>query len=657
MIYIFLAIWLYTLIHCFRRKDLRSVFSSVKKTRFFWFCTLLIADPWVMVYYFFYNRESQLNSPYTKKLKYKVIGIITILLAYSWVPFKDGSSIKTYSRVDDKMVLTEGRFSPWISLGLRAYISKRELTSTSTLGQGELAPLNCRNIALIARSPHPAVHALGHQLQKELKKLEFVQSIEFTPYGHSSDKTKVYPDLILGLDIENSLTIRLPGATFFKATFHIDSDYTPERIVTRDISFYGLLGKQYGCTKSVRTMGLLVGFENAANKYSGVASNISGSLKIAGDLKKTAEEHEALTEFPPEFDCVFEELSIPEPLKKMQEVKKIRSGNYPFLHNVTAWEFKGSGDYWAVRNQLQDEFKNVGWVNAGGSLSYGDLYLKKGDEYFFLRKLDHRGFTTFNFEFDSNGLTNVTEIVEKETRFVGFQTKAMNQKETQAKYKSLFNSDLSREQIKVVAPLISKKYPMEALTLLDKTQLQSVDHYLLKARLFEEIGDPPNALREFKKAFILRKMSDNSSKYDFERTQKYLGLEEEIKLPVEEDIYLNLQFIDFNSIQDSLTKELKVGESLFVYNLILEEGFGRSDRHLVQVQLVENPEKPSQPFVTLKFASTQGSSYGMSTKAALTKDRTYSGSANLIYDKNSLAVEVSASTSDQYLVKLLRTIW
>jgi len=270
----------------------------------------------------------------------------------------------TWAREEDGPLEPVGETSPPAHFAARAEVTetKSSLSTTTASSSSGSARFACQTIVILNESDHPLIARSALQMIEPLKKLSYVDRIDYLPRGEKLETGRLAPDVCIRLSLhkidESNLLVR--RSVDAQVVAHASSSWVSSRHHHHDRLTPPRLNFQW--TGRLQHQSKSRGVASSAARYTEAAKSIGKELgkSLVKQFDKFREEYGPMPDLPADFYPPYRE---PQPLQflKRYDTHLLSSWHGLMNHNETFWEMEVPGHAGDNISQIAREMESAGW--------------------------------------------------------------------------------------------------------------------------------------------------------------------------------------------------------------------------------------------------------------------------------------------------------
>ena len=470
--------------------------------------------------------------------------------------------------------------------------------SSTSAGSGER--LNTRNILLICQSLHHLLDRAMREFQKSLVQLPYVSKVAYYPYGTRPKPGGYLPDVFITINmpqVNEKTFLRsryfkaiikwTAGSSIFAGTSNSVNNYTPpvvkfdiESQLEHESKMFGIessrakykLAADGICREMIKSIGKQ--FENLLDKY--------------GQMPKPPEILNGTYHEPPEFSFL-----------KGDKIEQLISGNGLLKNNHTLWRFAEKRETDKALAAFRDELKTLGWGQEDLGKEY--LRMQKGNEHIYIfrqRRRDSKAGTFFWSE---------SEKTASETSLIANYESYLTSDQMKKAMDALLDCNMEIKTVLIFEKYFSTSQQHERLrSIIEQSPVYTLDGCLMLARYWTDRGEMEKGRESLLRARAMQRTEKghNVRAEEIKNLAKKLGDESLAEVPVTEEVFREMGFINIEQLTEPMEIERSINEPVLFYQRL-------DDGELKTFALwVIRSQKPSYsvPYQLLTVESQKGSS-------------------------------------------------
>ena len=609
---LYLVIWSALLIHCLFSREFYPIFGRRWGTQILWLVTFVFLNPLLTLVYFVFgfllrppkadeHKEGSgtAHNAFGSAIAIVCIGVWLVLFELPSRVDKAEPVVILNKSGEEKPADSNDLFDKFAAqLGTISARNSVQTLSSISAGNGER--VNTRNILLFCQSPHHLLDRTAREFQKSLAQLPYVSKVTYYPYGTGPTPGGLLPDVFITINMPKvdektflrsryfkALITWTVGGSVFAGTTHSTNNYTPP-VVKFDIE------------SQLEHESKMFGIENSRAKYKLAADGIcyemiksiskqfENLLAKYGQMPKPPEILNGTYHEPPELSFL-----------KGDKVEQLISGNGLLKNNHTIWRFAENRQTDTALAAYRDELNTLGW----GQEDLGNEYLRmqKGNEHIYIFRHRQRDSKAGAFFWRESGRTasEISLIADYESYLTGDQMqKAMD---------ALLDCDVEIKTILIFEKHFSTPQQFERLgAIIEQSPVRTLDGCLMLARYWADHGEMERGrdLLLHARAMQRAEKGHNVRAEEIKNLAKKLGDESLTEVPVTEEIFRKMGFINIEQITEPMEIERSINEPVLLY-----QRFDDGELKTFALRVIRSQEPSySVPYQLLTVESQKGSS-------------------------------------------------
>ncbi len=611
---LYLIVWSALLIHCLLQREFYPIFGRRWGTKVLWLLTFVFLNPLLTLVYFVFGfllnppkakAEEQGGSSQTVPICFGsavAIVLIGVVLVLFELPLSSSKSEPVFiSNESGKNKPTEqedssGRFQ--VHIGTINANNKIQTLSSTSAGSG--ARVSMRNILIICKSPHDLLDRAMREFQKSLAQLPYVGEVAYYPFGTWPKPGGLLPDVFITINMprvneESFLHSRsfkaiikwTAGSSIFAGTSHSDRPNTLP-VVGFDIE------------SQLEHESKMFGIESSRAKYKLAANSICSEMikSMSKQFGNLLDKYGQMPESPEILHGVYHE---PPELSflKSDEVQQLISGKGLLKNNHTVWQFTDERQIDKALMAYRDELKTLGWGQEDLGKEY--LRMQKANENIYIfrqRRRDSKAGTIFWSEPEKIA-SEASLIADYESDFTDDQMqKAMD---------ALLDSDVEMKTLLIFERYFRTPKQLERLrSIIEESPVNTLDGCLMLARYWADRGQTDKGRESLLRARAMQRTEKghNVRADEIKSLASELGDESLAEVPVDEEIFRQMGFINPEQLNDPIEIEKPINEPVLFYRRL-----GDGELQTVALRIIRSQESSYLvPYHLLTVESRKGSS-------------------------------------------------
>lgn len=662
---IYLIGWSALLVHCLFRREFFPIFGRRWGTKALWLFTFVFLNPLLTLIYFVFgfllSRDSILanraapqdasggaDEPRATKEKPQPAekskagghgGSLRAVLTGL-------GSAAAIASIGVVLVLFElplgaGKAEPIVIGTINAKNNTQTLSSTSAESAGRVS---MRNVLVICQSPGDLLDLTMREFRKSLAQLPCVSEVAYCPFGTRPKPGGRLPDvfIIVNMSVVNEKSFICSqyfkavikwtaGSSIFAGTSVSDQRgalevvrFDIESLLEHESETFGIERPQAKCKLaadsicSEMTSSISKQFENLLDKY--------------GRMPESPRVLEGTYHEPPEFSFL-----------KTGQAQQVISGYGLLKSNRSVWQFTDKRDIDKAVTAYRDELKVLGWEQE----ELGKEYLRMQNQnqrihIFRLRQRDCKAGTIFWSESDKTA-SGAKLVADYESNFTDDQMqKAMD---------ALLNSNAEVKTLLVFEKYFHTPMQLERLeSIIEQSPVHTLDEYLMLARYWAQRGRMDKGRASLLQARAMQRTgkSHNARAEEIKNLAEKLGDESLAKVPLDEEIFRQVGFINPQQLKEPIKMEKSMDEPVLFYRPL-----GDGNLQTFALRVIRSQESSlSAPYHLLIVESRKGSSRSSENSGRIKSGNVWAAdtSINALADESkSLQIQVKSLDGEHFL--------
>jgi len=609
---LYLVIWSALLIHCLFRREFYPIFGRRWGTKVLWLVTFLFLNPLLTLIYFVFgfllrsgkadeHKEDSrtARAGFGSAIAIVCIGVVLVLFE---LPTRA-------DKAEPVVILNEpGEENPagpndsFYKFGAQfGTISARNNIQTLSSTSAESgARVNTRNIMIICQSPHRLLDRTMREFQKSLAKLPYVGEVTYYPFGTWPKSGGFLPDVFITINMPKVNEKSFLRSRYFKAIIKWTAGSSIFAGTSNSDQAYTLPVLRFDIESQLDHESQMSGIESSQAKYKLVADGICSEMikSISKQFENLLDKYGQMPESPEMLHGVYHE---PPELSflKADKVQQLISGSGLLKNNHTVWRFTDERQIDKALMAYRDELKILGW----GYVDLGKEYLRmrKGNEYIYIfrqRRRDSKAGTIFWGEPEKMA-SEASLIADYESEFTDDQMqKAMD---------ALLDSDVEMKMLLIFEKYFRTPKQLERLrSIIEESPVHTLDGCLMLARYWADRGEMEKGRELLLRARAMQRAEKghNVRAEEIKSLAGELGDESLAEVPVAEEIFRQMGFINPEQINEPVEIEKPINEPVLFYHR-LDDG----ELQTFALRIIRSQESSySAPYNLLTVESRKGSS-------------------------------------------------
>lgn len=609
---LYLVIWSALLIHCLFRREFYPIFGRRWGTQILWLVTFLFLNPLLTLVYFVFgfllrppNADEHKEGSRTAStglgsaIAIACIGVVLVLFELpSRADKAEPVVVLNEPGEENPAEPNESSYKFAAQLGTISARNSIQTLSSTSAGSGER--VSTQEILLISQSPHPLLDRAMREFQKSLAQLPYVSKVTYYPYGTRPKPGGHLPDVFITInmpEVNEKTFLRgryfkaiikwTAGSSIFAGTSHSVNNYTPPVV-------------QFDIESQLEHESKMFGIESSQAKYKLAADGICREMikSISKQFENLLDKYGRMPEPPEILNGTYHE---PPELSFLtgDKIEQLISGNGLLKNNNTLWRFAEKRETDKALAAYRDELNTLGWGQEDLGKEY--LRMQKGNEHIYIfrhRQRDSKAGTFFWSESEKTA-SEISVIVDYESYLTSDQMqKAMD---------ALLDCNVEIKTILIFEKYFSTPQQLERLrSIIEQSPVRTLDGCLMLARYWADRGEMEKGRESLLHARAMQRTEKghNVRAEEIKNLAKKLGDESLAEVPVTEEIFRQMGFINTEQLTEPMEIERSINEPVLFYQRL-------DDGELKTFALwVIRSQEPSYsvPYQLLTVESQKGSS-------------------------------------------------
>jgi hypothetical protein len=647
---LYLVIWSALLIHCLFRREFYPIFGKGWGTKVLWLVTFVFLNPLLTIVYFVFgfllqppkadeHKEHLRTAPtgIGSAVAIACIGVVLVLFELPSRINKAGPVVTLNGSGKEKPAEPNEPFYKFgAHLGtISARNSVQTLSSTSA-GSGER--VSTRDILLICQSPHHLLDRAAREFQKTLARLPYVGKVTYCPFGTKLKPGGHMPDIFITIYMPQVSEKTFLRSRYIKAIIKWTAGSSIFADTSNSVQNYTSPVVKFDIESQLDHESEMFGIESSQAKYKLAADDICREMikSISKQLENLLDKYGQMPEPPGILNGTYHE--PPEfSFLEGDKAEQLISGYGLLKNNHTLWRFAEKRETDTALAAYQDELKSLGWGQEDLGKEY--LRMQKGNEHIYIfrqRRRDSKAGTFFWSE---------SEKTASETSLIADYESYLTSDQMQKAMDALLDCDVEIKTILIFEKYFSTPQQLERLrSIIEKSPVQTLDGCLILARYWADRGEMEKGRELLLRARAMQRTEKdyNVRVEEIKDLAKKLGDESLADVPVTEEIFREMGFINIEQLTEPMEIERSINEPVLFYRR-LDEG----ELKTFALRVIRSREPSySVPYQLLTVESQKGKS-----SSSENGGKVMPGGAWFV--KSSIDVSVSESKSVQLQVKCL----
>jgi len=609
---LYLVIWSALLIHCLFRREFYPIFGRRWGTQILWLVTFLFLNPLLTLVYFVFgfllrppkadeHKEGSrtASTGLGSAIAIACIGVVLVLFELpSRADKAEPVVVLNEPGEENPAEPNESSYKFAAQLGTISARNSIQTLSSTSAGSGER--VSTQEILLISQSPHSLLDRATREFQKSLAQLPYVSKVTYYPYGTRPKPGGHLPDVFITINMPqvNEKTFLhsryfkaiikwTAGSSIFAGTSHSVNNYTPPVV-------------QFEIESQLEHESEMFGIESSRAKYKLAADSICREMikSISKQFENLLDKYGRMPEPPEILNGTYHgppELSF----LKGDMVEQLISGNGLLKNNHTLWRFAEKRETDKALAAYRDELKTLGWGQEDLGKEY--LRMQKGNEHIYIfrqRQRDSKAGTFFWSE---------SEKTASETSLIADYESYLTSDQMQKAMDTLLDCDVDIKTILIFEKYFSTPQQLERLrSIIEQSPVQTLDGCLILARYWADRGEMEKGRESLLHARAMQctEKGHNVRAEEIKNLAKKFGDESLAEVPVTEEIFREMGFINIEQLTEPMEIERSINEPVLFYQR-LDDG----DLKTFALRVIRSQEPSySVPYQLLTVESQKGSS-------------------------------------------------
>ena len=609
---LYLVIWSALLIHCLFRREFYPIFGRRWGTQILWLVTFLFLNPLLTLVYFVFgfllrppkadeHKEGSrtASTGLGSAIAIACIGVVLVLFELpSRADKAEPVVVLNEPGEENPAEPNESSYKFAAQLGTISARNSIQTLSSTSAGSGER--VSTQEILLISQSPHPLLDRAMREFQKSLAQLPYVSKVTYYPYGTRPKPGGHLPDVFITInmpEVNEKTFLRgryfkaiikwTAGSSIFAGTSHSVNNYTPPVV-------------QFDIESQLEHESKMFGIESSRAKYKLAADGICREMikSISKQFENLLDKYGRMPKPPEILNGTYHE---PPELSFLtgDKIEQLISGNGLLKNNNTLWRFAEKRETDKALAAYRDELNTLGWGQEDLGKEY--LRMQKGNEHIYIfrhRQRDSKAGTFFWSESEKTA-SEISVIVDYESYLTSDQMqKAMD---------ALLDCNVEIKTILIFEKYFSTPQQLERLrSIIEQSPVRTLDGCLMLARYWADRGEMEKGRESLLHARAMQRTEKghNVRAEEIKNLAKKLGDESLAEVPVTEEIFRQMGFINTEQLTEPMEIERSINEPVLFYQRL-------DDGELKTFALwVIRSQEPSYsvPYQLLTVESQKGSS-------------------------------------------------
>jgi len=609
---LYLIIWSALLIHCLFRREFYPIFGRRWGTQILWLVTFLFLNPLLTLVYFVFGfllrppkaGEHKEGSRTVHKGLGSAIAIVCIgvVLVLFELPSRGGKAepvVILNESGEEKPAEPNDSFYKFVAqFGTISARNKVQTFSSTSAGSGER--VNTRNILLICQNPHRLLDRAMREFQKSLVQLPYVSKVAYYPYGTRPKSGGYLPDVFITINMPQVNEKTFLRSRYFKAIIKWTAGSSIFAGTSNSVNNYTPPVVKFDIESQLEHESEMFGIESSRAKYKLAADGICREMirSISKQFENLLDKYGQMPKPPEILNGTYHE---PPELSFLEgdKVEQLISGSGLLKNNHTLWRFAEKRETDKALAAFLDELKTLGWGQEDLGKEY--LRMQKGNEHIYIfrqRRRDSKAGTFFWSESDKTA-SEISLIADYESYLTSDQMqKAMD---------ALLDCDVDIKTILIFEKYLCTSQQRERLrSIIEQNSVYTLDGCLMLARYWADRGEMEKGRESLLRARAMQRTEKghNVRAEEIKNLAKKLGDESLAEVPVTEEIFREMGFINIEQITEPMEIERSINEPVLFYQRLDD---GELKTYALRVIRSQEPSY-SVPYQLLTVESQKGSS-------------------------------------------------
>jgi len=662
---IYLVLWSALLIHCLFRREFYPIFGRRWGTKGLWLLTFVFLNPLLTLIYFVFGflfpppkaradgqgvGSKTVSGGLGSAVAIVLIGVVLVLFELPLSRSKRSESIVLLSATKNEP--TNQRSNTLNHKPISAHIgtinARNNIQTFSSTSAESGARVSLRNIVIICQSPHDLLDRAMREFQKSLVQLAYVDEVAYYPYGTWPKPGGLLPDVFITIsmpEVTEKSFIRsryfkaiikwTAGSSIFVGTSHADQTHN-----------LGVVRFDIECLLEHESQ--MFGIESPQTKYklaaSGICSEMFGSMSKQfenlldkyGRMPESPEMLYGTYHEPPKFSFI-----------KAENVQRLISGYGLLKNNHTVWRFADERPIDEALPAYRDELKALGWGQEDIGKDY--LRMQKENEHVYIFCQRHR-----NSKAGTIFWSEPEKLASKDIMIADYESDFTDE-QMQRAINALLDSDVEIKTLLVFEKYFSTPVQFERLqSIIENSPTNTPDGCLMLARYWAQRGRIDKGREALLRARAMQRAekSHNVRTDEIKDLAEKLGDESLAKVPVDEEIFRQVGFMNLEQLEEPIEIEKSVNEPVLFYHRLSD-----GELQTFALRIVPSHEfSCPAPYNLLTVESRKGSSSSSENSGKIMPGGVWSveTSINALADKGkSIQLRVKSLGNERFLFTIV----
>jgi hypothetical protein len=647
---LYLIIWSALLIHCLFKREFYPIFGKGWGTKVLWLVTFVFFNPLLTFVYFIFGslprppradehkeHSRTARTGFGSAIAIACIGVVLVLFE---LPSKANKAEPVVTLNESGKEKPAEPNEPFYKFGVHlgtisARNSVQTLSSTSA-GSGDR--MSTRNILLICQSPHRLLDCTAREFQKSLAQLPYVDKVTYCPFGTRPKPVGHLPDVFITINMPEVNEKTFLRSRYIKAIIKWTAGSSIFADASNSVQNYTPPVVKFDIESQLDHESEMFGIESSQAKYKLAADDICREMikSISKQFENLLDKYGRMPELPEILNGTYHE---PPELSFLEgdKVEQLISGYGLLKNNHTLWRFVETRKTEKALAAYLDELKNLGWGQEDLGKDY--LRMQKGNEHIYIfrhRQRDSKAGTFFWSESEKTG---------SETSLIADYESYLTNDQMQKAMDALLDCNVEIKTILIFEKYFSTPQQLERLrSIIEQSPVQTLDGCLILARYWADRGEMEKGRELLLRARAMQRTEKdyNVRVEEIKDLAKKLGDESLADVPVTEEIFREMGFINIEQLTEPMEIERSINEPVLFYRRLDD---GELKTFALRVIRSQEPSY-SVPYQLLTVESQKGNS-----SSSENGGKVMPGGAWVV--KSSINVLASESKSIQLQVKCL----
>ncbi len=655
---LYLIVWSALMIHCLLQREFYPIFGRKWGTKGLWLLTFVFLNPLLTLVYFFFgfllsfwkfkaDGQGYSSQKVSISLGSAVaIALIGNVLVFFELPVSSAKSepVIILSESGKSKPTEQKNSSRRFQAHLGTINAGNKIQTMSSTSAESGARVSMRNIMIICQSRHNLLDRALREFQKSLVQLPYVSEVAYYPFGTWPEPGGLLPDVFVIVNMPQVDEKFFLRSRYFKAIIK----WTAGSYVLAGTSHsdrantFPLIG--FDIESQLEHESKMFGIESSQAKYKLAANSICNEMikSISKQFENLLDKYGQMPESPEMLYGIYHE---PPELSflKADKVRLLISGKGLLKNNRTVWRFVSERQTDKALMVCRDELKNLGWRQEDLGKDY--LQMQKDNEHIYIfrqRQRDSKAGTIFWSE-PEKITAEATLIADYESNFTDDQMqKAMD---------ALLECDVETKTLLIFEKYLRTPGQLERLqSVIEQSPINTLDGILMLANYWADRGQIDKGRESLLRARAMQRTEKghNIRAQEIKSLAGKLGDEDLAEVPVAEEVFRRMGFINPELLKEPVEIEKSVNEPVLFYNRLDDGELQTFALRIIRLQ----ESSYSAPYQLLTVESREGSSSSSENEGKIKPDGIWvvDTSIDAFTDENkSIQLQVKSLGNEHFL--------